>query len=57
MTRIPVPHSHPTPLSEYLTYGCRDDRRLIEGCREGFKQILNWWESAHARFGARPSCT
>jgi hypothetical protein len=42
-------------VPQYTAY--RGDRRLIEGCREGFKQILNWWESAHARFEARPSCT
>ena len=35
----------------------RSDMRFIEGYREGFKQILNWWEFALARFEARPSCT
>ena len=42
-------------VGRYRPY--RSDRRFIEGYREGFTQVLNWWESAHAHFEVRLSCT
>ena len=48
--------SHATPLFEKFKHRYRRDRRIIRGYREGFKQILNCLESAHARFEARLNC-
>jgi len=42
-------------VPQYIAY--RIDRRFIEGCREGFMRVLNWWESAHAHFEVRLSYT